>query len=116
MAELRLCGLDFNQITPLEKSFLLEHVDRQNRIQFYTTLLTVTAIQEAAIVMRQGGDFKNSRNLFKEYKGLLFPELGASEIDAAERTKKLLEREFKRGPMKFKTMGYGKRKKKKRGS
>lgn len=50
----------------------------------------------------------------KRYRSALFPEFGEETERSAEKTKKLLEKEFNRGPMQVQALDYSTRRKKKK--
>lgn len=72
-------------------------------LEFQRTLLLVNA--------SRAEDLSKS---VKKYKQLLLPEAGQDLERSSEQTKKLLAKEFDRGPLQVQALDYGKRKRRKR--
>lgn len=76
----------------------------------------LTAINELALASAVDGravEFKNTRNNIKDLQDLLFPEHAKVQEDQAAKAKRILEREFARGPLQVKAMDYTKKRRKK---
>jgi hypothetical protein len=112
LCDLRLAGLDLNQLSPLEESLLTDRLEDRNTIQYLQTRVIVQAIGEAAKIIAAGtGSFDATNKTLKQLHKLLFPDAEDTKERNAEQTKKLLEKEFARGPMKVKALDYGRKKK-----
>lgn len=82
------------------------------RTEFWRTLTVVTAIQEAAKIIKEGGSFQATSDMLKKYRNSLFPDMATELEDAAKKTQELLAKEFEAGPMVVQALDYGRRKKK----
>jgi hypothetical protein len=87
---------------------------RREELDYLRMTVLVTAILSAGKVasgQEMGDHLKKS---LKTFRSAMFPEIDTDLIAEAKKNEKLLEREFKRGPMQVQSLEYGSKRKKKR--
>lgn len=95
---------------------MMGHLAKQREQRHMEVTILVNAILSAAAAMAGGkSDFEVLRDLLRKYTDLLYPEDAHDIEEKASRVKRLLEREFEKGPMKVQAQEYGKKRRKKRG-
>ena len=84
-------------------------------IRFLELLSIVHAIQDAASSIITGeGKFSRTTDALRKLQGILFPERAEELEEKAARTKKMLEKEMEKGPMKVQALDYAKTRRKKK--
>lgn len=91
------------------------HLAKQRDQRHMEVMIVVHAILGAATAIAGGkGDFQALRDSLHRYTDHLYPEDAHELEDKASRIKRLLEKEFARGPMKVQAQDYDKKRRKKR--
>jgi len=87
---------------------------RREEVEYLKLVTIVSAIISAGKIAGGGDPGDSLRNTLKDLRSSLFPEIQAGLIATAEKNVKILEEEYKRGPLKVKAREYAKRKKRQR--
>lgn len=103
----------------MEDTFARIGLETERRVEYIKTLAIVNAIigvgnHIVAALSQSPGDSKGGESITKTLevlKSLLLPEDKERTEDKAKRARRLLEQEAAKGPIKFRTMDYGKPKK-----
>jgi hypothetical protein len=93
----------------------MERIDRRNTIALYQSAMLLTALRELAASLGGKHDFKASQDFLTRIQNLLFPDDVQVKENIKDKARRLLEMEHARGPMKVKSLDYGKKRRRKKG-
>jgi hypothetical protein len=98
-------------LSSLTEESLCYHIDKKRLTEFLSLITLITAVTESA---SGKGEYKKTNKLLKSLRSLYFPEVEEKERNTAERARRILEHEFKKGPLKVRALKYDNSKKTKR--
>jgi hypothetical protein len=93
---------------------MMSHLGRERDLRYMEVGLIIKAIVSAANAMNGKDSGSALSDLFREYTDATYPERAGKLEDKAAKTKRILEREFSKGPMKVQAQNYDKKPKKRR--
>lgn len=92
---------------------MLDAMTRREELEYLQMSVIVSAITTAG-KMAGGGDPGDSlRNALRTYRGALFPEIQSDLLEKAKQNERILEDEYRRGPLKVQSLEYATKRKKK---
>lgn len=113
--DLKMKGIDPENIRPMEKSLLMSHAARKRDQRYAEMMLLVRAVMAgASIAVGDQSGLDKLKDMHQYYTDLVYPEDAHDLEDKAERTKRILEREFAKGPMKVQAQDYDRKRKRRR--
>jgi hypothetical protein len=85
---------------------------RREELDYLKLTVVISAILTAGRIAAGGEAGDSLRNSLQGYRAALFPEIQSDLLAKAKQNEKILEQEFTQGPLKVKSLNYGKRGKK----
>lgn len=109
-----MSGLVPDDYEPDTWTTLTYGMTRREELDYLRLTVMVTAIITAGRIAAGGEAGDSLKNALQSYRSMIFPEIETDLIDKAKRNEKILEEEFKRGPIKIQALDYGTKRRKKR--
>ena len=106
-----LAGHDPSAYQPDTWEMLTALMTRSEEKDYLKLTVMVAAIVHAG-KMAAGADAGDGlKKALSSYRSIMFPEMESDLLDKAKQNEKLLEQEFKKGPMAVKALDYGTKRK-----
>lgn len=112
--ELLLDGHDPSSFEPDTWAAMTALMMRREETEYLKLTVLMTAIMQSgkmAAGLEPGDALKKALQM---YRGSLFPEIESDLLSKAQQNVKILEEEYRRGPLKIQSLEYGTKRKKKR--